>query len=729
MSFISSDPLNQPYTNFQVNSNGEDKTRDTGKISNETTDKIQQKANSFFASITINDTILEGIPNIQTHPEDSPLSPEMLNQISIMGHKLIDEKDKEFVQKTAEEGIKNDPDHLKAEKGSRIPKEVQAFINAAKQDITKIPFNELEEGVVQALEIGAEITNPEDKTTLLLATEKLAQAYIENGNFDIAFRLRVFAAETIAPTPPLAILPILLQQEDSKLGLKLQPIDTAFFKNHTLSVQKQKYTDGSTRLNIRAKLNHVKRAELQEGLDHIKKYPQNLIDALPEGFCKGVKVSIEADTAYLGRIGPKWEGDFSSDILDGYELEKASTFLIEFEGVGKIKIGNSDEFIGEYNQLSIELVPEVSEEVAITKLPILFSILGLGTASSSSRSEDIERIKILQLFRGLYPAEAYTFEREKRTFEESIESLKNRIITQIPDMEYLFEAYLVDHPNSIYPQEVYPNQSIWSIKGLAKSTKDAGAIGLMAGVTAPNFMQAASRLVSILKHGALATQDRFELGIIAHGASVRADIQNGGAGSVFTRMITHHMSKNLGAYPLAGHLQILYDLDLVERVSYAYPEDKYGTKIPDVYGTRSSIIEFTEKIEAKEIEIQKLLNEEIEAKEIEIQKLQAEEIETKEIEKQKFLAQKIEGKKIEIQKLRAKEGSETMLNEVCIRNRVAPNFIKGIRVNNEEEKLNLIKILEQEKLITLNDLQQPYINGIPVDQFIHIGDVKAEYWA
>ena len=54
-------------------------------------------------------------------------------------------------------------------------------------------------------------------------------------------------------------------------------------------------------------------------------------------------------------------------------------------------------------------------------------------------------------------------------------------------MEDKFKEFLVDHPERMYQQEVYPGQYIWAIEGLGKEVKDAGGMGLMHGVFGDTF--------------------------------------------------------------------------------------------------------------------------------------------------------------------------------------------------------------------------------------------------
>jgi hypothetical protein len=556
--------------------------------------------------------------------------------------------------------------------------DVRNFIDAAQRDITQLSILKLEEGLGKALEIGSSITHPSDKTTILTVAERVAQSYLTANNYTKAWQVRMLAAQAIAPAPPLGDLAVELQSEHPKLGLRLQPVDTSLFKNHTLAVQKRKYADGQTQLHVNAKLSHHARVHIQSTLNAIESNSKTLLTALPKGFCKNINVTTDR-LQYQGRetkAGKKWEGDFSKDVNNhGYYYYSAEVKVIEFEGVGKVKIGNKDWVRGGYNHLSIELDPNISEAEAAAKLNIIFAALGLGPVSSTSRAEDVERIKVMQLFRAFYPKEAHAFEREAKSFEESVESLKNRIAIKVPAMQNKFKHYLVDHPELIYQQEVYSDQMVWAIEGLAQEVRNAGGYGLMAGVFGADFTDATKRLTSMLRTGALSTQDRFQLGIIAAGASVDEDIRTGGAESVFTRLLTNGMPKspNIGNYPLIGKLQILYDLDLVERVGFVYASDKYGTKEESDYQTRPNVVELAQRA--------------------------------------------------------ASNAYGYRENEVCIRSRIPPQYIKGVLVKDNNEKTELIKALRAEGLITLNTSNHECINGVPIDQFIHIGDFQPEYWA
>lgn len=556
------------------------------------------------------------------------------------------------------------------------------FIEKARNNLTSLSLIDLEKGLQKALKIHPNL-NPDEKMTLLMVSEKVAQSYIKNLQFHKAYELRMLTAQVITPAPPLANFHLQLAQAHPKLGLRLQPLNTSLLKNQTLTIQKRIYDKTLPQLHISTKLSHPARTQIQPTLDRIQSHPKELLKALPAGFCSEIKVTAE-DCIYQGcvsRGSRKWEGPFTTDGSYSFAIKGKNNSkdiqplqVIDFKGVGKIKIGNDPNIRAEYNKIAIELESGVPDEKAAEKLNILFAALGLGAVSSSSRPEDIERIKVMQLYRAYYPKEAFSFEREAKSFEESVESLKDRIEAKVPDMKKKFQHYLVDHPELMYQQEVYPGQFAWSIKGLAKEAREAGACGLMAGVgnAGESVKDTIKQVISILKIGALSSQDRFQAGITAHGVSSAEDLRTGGGESVFTRMITQGM-QNMIHFPFKGKMQLLYDLDLVERVGFAYSSDKFGTKEPTKYQDRPNIVNLAKELEAIP--------------------------------------------------------SVYMGNEVCIRNRIPPQFIRGIKVESEVDKAEMIAAMKLEGLATRDAAGNDCFNGIPLNKFIVVDQYfKAEYW-
>jgi len=551
------------------------------------------------------------------------------------------------------------------------------FISRVNNDITSLSISELEKGLNDALSKPQRITDPQYKTALFVAAETIAQSYIAQpyvaNSFEKAMKIRMNVAEKIAePGPPLNTLTKTLKNAHPKLGSKLSPIDTWLFKNHSLSVQQRKSEDGTTRLHLDGKLNYPAHARLKKTAKWIIDNSKEFHKLLPKNFCTGVTVSYNHSNTYemkkafpIENTSPKsYEERFSA--YGGYTLYNNESNTIHFEGVGDVRIWDvntsSPGTLSLTNKISIDLDPKIPEKEATAKLQIIFAALGMGSVSSSSRPVDEERIKIMQLFRAYFPKQAYAFSREVNNYETSIDKLKENICNSVPEMKHIFTR---DLPN-MYQQEVYPGQFVWAVKGLADQVKAKGGWGLMAGVGGCGGTNW-NTIASILKFGGLSTQDRFEMGMITPGASPTEDFVKGGAGAVFTRLITNKTSKYPNDYFFHGNIQILYDLKLVERGGYAYNDDEYGSKEEHLYKNRGNILDLTENISIR--------------------------------------------------------------NEVCINNRVPPEFIKGLLVQSHQDKKDLIASLEANGVIEKSFVGGTrYIHGIPVDDFIHVGEFKKEYW-
>lgn len=50
-------------------------------------------------------------------------------------------------------------------------------------------------------------------------------------------------------------------------------------------------------------------------------------------------------------------------------------------------------------------------------------------------------------------------------------------------------------------------------------------------------------------------------------------------------------------------------------------------------------------------------------------------------------------------------------------------------VDTQEDKDNLITFLRNQGLVQVNDAKQECILGMPVDKFVHVGELRAEYWS
>lgn len=569
--------------------------------------------------------------------------------------------------------------------------EVAHFFKKAHGDFTQFDSEELIGGVEGAFNHVSVIKDFVDQTTMIQVAEKVAQLYLNESKIARAFQIRMQASQNSSPSPIFEDLEDKMSKADSQLGLKLQSLGSKMLKNHTLSIQERKYLDKktnqvTTQIFVQARLTHSTRENLTKTLSKIYENPEFLQKYLPPEFSE-VKISDEKtyfenrwdhESNQMGQYFEKHDGEqVKKDIK--FDSKYGSLTALKFKGIGKIKIGSDPHCFSNYNVLTTELDPSVKVNEVAAKLHVIFGILGLGSLTSTIQPEDIERIKVMQLFRIYYPREAYLFERDPIAFEESIQSLKNRIVDKVPEMKEKFKQQL----EKMYEQEIYSGQTVWAVHDFEKELKAAGAIGLMAGVGQTSmfeehaFDEGVKRLIPMLKNGPMCSFDRFSAGIIKEGDSPGKDFLSGGAGSVFTRLMTKNMMAKSQTctppkFPLSGVLQILLDLKVLERGGYCYTHDNYGTKDP-LYAQRPSMIE---------------------------------------------LAQKIEN-----------EPSKFLDNEVCSLGHISHEFIKGVQVKTEPQKNKIIAALKKEGLVKLNDHGQESFNGVPLDKFIHVSETfKKEYW-
>lgn len=561
---------------------------------------------------------------------------------------------------------------------SPLPVKIRIFLDMAREDVFRLSIKELEGGWEEAVNAIDQIKDPGDQTTLIKITEIISSHKIlVESNFERAFQMRMKIGKAIPPSPFFAMLGTEVSKVSIKFGLRLQPLSTSLLKNHCLTIQKRVYQNGDVRIQLDAKLK-VKITE-KESLDRLfaKLNPAELQKALPPNFCPNVTIG-EEDIVYEKREdlpGENFAGHFSNDPQNGYAvksfiLAKARKYqVIHFEGVGDVKIGTDPDCLTEYGHLSIVLDPKVSEQEAVVKLHLLLAAVGLGTLSSLSREEDVERKKILQLFRAYYPAESSDFEQSPDIFHISIKKLKQEIVAIVPEMQEKIDLHL----DQMYLQEVFPGQSEWSVQGISKEVRNAGGWGLMAGVQG-EFDEAKNVLMNILKSGSLSTQDRFTTGIIVGGPSPEPDFESGGANSTFSRLITSKMSKNPYEYRLSGGLQILFNLKIIERVGFCHNSDLFGNKDPSDYHNRPSILDLAKQIESSQ------------------------------------------------------DPNVYKSNEVCLRNRIPPEYIQGIMVSTIEQKNELIEIMEQKGFITNDPQLGKCYRGTLIATFIHIGEMEERYW-
>ncbi len=420
--------------------------------------------------------------------------------------------------------------------------------------------------------------------------------------------------------------------------------------------------DGKQLTQLEFKVNHVFRNRLEKVIQEIKQLNRaelNEVLRLTQSHAKGMKIEQLPFT-------------FSENV----QYKMGTVSKISLEGLGSISVGNDTEYPNLYDRVKIELDPGQN----LYQMHELLSFLDLDDALRSSSLEDIERLKIGQLFRVFQPKEATLFEREESFFALSIEQLKQEIIKKAPAMEKTFQEYL----SKIEPEEILPGRVRYSIRGLSDKVYELGGRTLISAVTGPDD-QAFARTASIIKMGMLAPEMRFSNGMAVEGLSPWGDFYAGGGDSVFTQLLTEdnfQRKMRLDDFAYDGDVRILFSLDILETGTYQYHTDSFGWRRPtaeppyswffnpDFYLDRPNIFDFTKE------------------------------------EQRRFHL-----------------GQEVMVKE-CI----SPSKIQGLIVPNESIKEGLLSYFRDKKITELNSEGLETILNIPIDRFIHVGERLSESW-
>lgn len=515
----------------------------------------------------------------------------------------------------------------------------------------------------------AAIDNPSILTTLHKLYDKAAEILIEEGRINEAFKARAMAAEKIVypDTHPLhqmnqAIAKGAGKQKIPDFGAHFSEMDSGTVKGGNLRAWTRRMEGKETNC-FEFKLCPYARNDFQYMYTLIQQNQEEFKNSLP-GLLRDKEMTLTTVPQYYRKKNE--EGDFSTE--EGINPWYAQAIQIEFKGIGKVHIGNSPEVGCMINEVNVELDAELPAGEGLKALHQMMAVLGCGPVVGAQREEDRRRLQVAQIFRAYFPKHAICMEQAKEFYELPVDDLIEKIHQEFPEVKDsgIFQKYLKDHPELLKLEEIYPGRSIWCLADLAEQIKEKGGIGLMQGVGQSSFNDAVDSLIPILTKGNLSTQDRFLAGLIIYGASSSEDLASGGGDQSFTRMITKNLeNKDINEFRFHGNIQVLWDMSVVNRVSYGFEIDTYGVKNTQdkgylKYASRQNLMELAETLK-----------------------------------------------------------SDAYLNEVMVKNRMAPDFIRGLVVQSDEERERLIDRLKNvEGLITLESGEER-INGLPLDKFIY----------
>lgn len=400
------------------------------------------------------------------------------------------------------------------------------------------------------------------------------------------------------------------------------------------------------------KVNHVFRERIQTVIAEVSQYKREETKELLGLLGSHVKgIAIGQKPAQIG----SWTGN---------------NHEIYLEGLGKITIGADENVITLYDKVSIQM----EKGKTLYDFHEALSFLNLDDALRHSASEDIERMKIGQLFRIFRPYDATQFERTSPFFDQSLEELKTSILEKSPGMDAIFEKYLP----RMELREIVPGRMRFAINGLADELRERGAYGLTSALTGAWSQQEINeRVASILEMGMLSSEMRKDYNIGKKGLSSGADFYTGGADSVFTQLVTDR-TKSYNSFAYHSNVRFLISPKALENGTYQYHDDAFGTRELSGGGWWFWFSDYLHR--------SNIFN---------------------------FVAEE-----------RAIFNSD---NEVMLKERLLPEYVTGIVVNNDQMKSNILGYLRERNIVQIDALGRETILSKPVDQFIHVGPtIKAE---
>lgn len=406
---------------------------------------------------------------------------------------------------------------------------------------------------------------------------------------------------------------------------------------------------------LQFKLHDFAREDMKIVCEFIKENQKQFENHFEEFFPKGITIAKE-----FYRFKSRDEDGVYKKLDYIFYNKAADALRIDFHGIGKVVIGNNPETGCFYTNVEVELDAALSQEKVFPMLNAMLCSLGLGAATTQHGLEDRERMKVAKIFRMYCPREATKLETKRQFYIMTPSELQKTCEKEVFMIKDIFQKYLIDSPELLKEEEIYLGRTTWAITDFGMQLRQKGAWGLRASVSKFN-VEPLDCVPLLLQDGMLASHDRFQTGLRVHGLSSAADLQSGGGGYVFTRLVKW---QEMATAICDDTIQLLFDLEVLNRGGYAYKKDHYGVKNPasadyQWYQERSNLLEFADTLTQMDV-----------------------------------------------------------YNEVMIKHRIAPEFIKGIIATTESGKEMVIKTLDKAGLIEKRDSGQ-YIFGKPIDSFIH----------
>jgi len=420
-------------------------------------------------------------------------------------------------------------------------------------------------------------------------------------------------------------------------------------------VLRSRIIDGKEVIELEFKVNHAYKGRLEKSISQLQKVSQ-----------KETQEILQLTGSHATSIQVKKDFILGDPVTFWFFGGEKDAHRIVVGGMGEMLVGADKELPNLYDKVIVRMDAKQS----LYTLHEMLCLLDLENAICLSTKEDIERLKMGQLFRTFFPREALSFERSEEFFTLTLEDVKAKMIQMAPEMRGVFDRYY----DKMVPESILGGRIRYRICGLSQEIYAAGGRALTAAITgAYTNEELFQRVASMLRMGMIAHEVRQANEVDSEGLSSGMDYYTGGADSVFTQMITENVCRKqsrLNELEYDFDVRLMISLDVLELGSYQYRSDNFGNRNLepnemlqfflnlDPYADRQSILEFTRSLQM----------------------------------------------------------TFSPYNEVMLKERIDPSYFTSIIVSDEQKKIELINYLKKYDLI-----EDGKILGRSVDQFIRVG--------
>jgi hypothetical protein len=120
-------------------------------------------------------------------------------------------------------------------------------------------------------------------------------------------------------------------------------------------------------------------------------------------------------------------------------------------GLGKVILGADKNCASLYDRVQIELDADVDEGEAARKVDTMLTLLGLNSIMKKSTTDDLEKRKIMTIFRAFFPRDAFSIEESIKDL--SLDDFSKKIIDIQSEMEKIMDEY--SESKKIIKEEIY----------------------------------------------------------------------------------------------------------------------------------------------------------------------------------------------------------------------------------------------------------------------------------